>query len=202
LICSKLIAIFKDITDYSYKNENPGVIRYVTLIPTDASDETSVYMLEQYKDQAALDAHLSSAPVQKLLKFFGDESPIVGAPEVHNLTPSIDFRRPITDPKPGMLFLFAHMVYKEGKISEGLSILQELVSAVEKLEPEFYGCTTSVDKEKNLIRIVDMFESEKFYEEEHVKSAPIAKFHGQNAPLATGEFGFAKLKVVQGFLGR
>jgi quinol monooxygenase YgiN len=193
------------------------VSRYVTLVPTDSSNETSVYMLEQYvssctciiktnklryKDQAASDSHLQQPPVQKLLKFFGDESPLVAPPEVFNLNPTIDVRRPITDPKDGMIFLFAHMGYKEGKLSSAVSILKDLISACEKAEPGFYGCTASADKENNLIRIVDMFESEKFYEEEHVKSEPIAKFHQQNTPLASGDFSLVKLKVVQGFLGR
>lgn len=157
---------------------------------------------KRYKDQAASDSHLQQPPVQKLLKFFADESPLVTAPEVFNLNPSIDFRRPIADPKPGMIFIFAHMGYQPGKLSSAIPILQELISACEKAEPGFYGCTVTADNKKNLVRIVDMFESEKFFEEEHAKSEPIARFHQQNTPLASGDFSLVKLKVVQGFLGR
>ncbi|KIW03995.1 hypothetical protein, variant 2 [Verruconis gallopava] len=198
----KLIEIFHEITEFSRANENPGVSRYVTLIPTDTSNETSIYMLEQYRDQAACDSHFQQPPVQKLVKYMTEESPLTGPPEVHNLNPTIDVRRPITDPQPGMLFLFAHIKYKPGKLSEALPHLKELILAVEKDEPEFWGCTACADTENELVRVVDMFESEKFYDEVHVKSAPIAKFHAANTPLTTGEFGFAKLKVVQGFLGR
>ncbi|KAF2119293.1 hypothetical protein BDV96DRAFT_342530 [Lophiotrema nucula] len=199
----KLIAIFNEITEYSRENENPGVNRYVTLVPTDPANETSLYMLEQYKDQAASDAHLQTPPVQKLLKFFTDEEPLIAPPEVNNLNPSVDFRRPnITDPHPGMIFLFAHMGYQPGKLSTALPLLQDLISASAQAEPGFWGCTASVDKEKNLIRVVDMFESDKFYESEHVKSDAIAKFHEKNSPLSNGEGSLVKLTVVQGFLGR
>jgi quinol monooxygenase YgiN len=195
--------IFKEITEFSKENEKDGVSRYVTLYPLDASNETSLYMLEQYKDQAASDAHLIQAPVQKLLKFFGDESPLVGAPEIHHLAPTIDARRPnITEAKPGMIFLFAHIGYTEGNLAKGLPILEELIHAARDTEPQFWGCTASKDEANNTVRIVDMFESDEFYEGEHVKSAPIAKFHKETTPLGNGDFSAVKLKVIQGFLGR
>jgi quinol monooxygenase YgiN len=137
-----------------------------------------------------------------LIKYFTEEGPLAGAPEVHNLNPSIDIRRDITSAKPGMIFLFAHMGIKPGKVDEALPVFEELIKAVEKLEPEFWGCTASADKEKNLIRVVDMFESEKFYDEEHTKSKPILSFHEKIGPYASGDFGLVKLKVVQGYLGR
>lgn len=164
--------------------------------------ETATDRYERYKDQAASDAHLKAAPVQKLLKYFGDEAPLVGAPEVHNLNPAVDFRRPIAEAKPGMIYLFAHLGYQSGKVSEGLVNLKDLIKTCSETEPGFYGCTGCVDKEKELIRVVDIFESDDFYEKEHVKSAAIAKFHQQHAPLGNGDFSVVKLKVVQGFLGR
>lgn len=84
-----------------------------------------------------------------------------------------------------MTFLFTHLGLQLGKVDDALPIFEELIKAVEKLEPEFYGHTASADKDKNLVRGVDMFESEKLYDEEHVKSAPILKFHERS--YATGK---------------
>jgi quinol monooxygenase YgiN len=94
------------------------------------------------------------------------------------------------------------MGIKSGKVDDALPVFEELIKAVEKLEPEFWGCTACADKEKNLVRVVDMFESESFYDNEHQKSAPILKFHEKIGPYASGDFGLVKLKVVQGYLGR
>jgi hypothetical protein len=45
---TQAIAIFKEITDHAFENEKTGTSRYVTLVPTDESNTTSLYMLEQY----------------------------------------------------------------------------------------------------------------------------------------------------------
>lgn len=101
-----------------------------------------------------------------------------------------------------MLFLFAHLGIKTGKLDESIPIFRNLIQAVEKLEPEFWGCTASKDEEKGCVRVVDMFESETFYDEVHVHSSPIKEFHEKIGPLGSGDFGVVKLRVVQGFLGR
>jgi quinol monooxygenase YgiN len=199
----KAATLLKDIADFSKESEQDGVSRYVMLFPLDESIETSLYMLEQYKDQAASDAHLQQPLVQKLLKFFGDEAPLAGAPEIHNLAPTFDVRRPnITEAKPGMIFLFAHIGYATGNLPKGLPILEELIHAAQAIEPQFLGCTACKDEANGTVRVVDMFESDEFYESEHVKSAPIAKFHKETTPLANGDFSVVKLKVMHGFLGR
>lgn len=111
-------------------------------------------------------------------------------------------RRDITKAEPGMIFLFAHMGMQPGKVDEAVPVFEELIKGVYDLEPEFWGCTACADKEKNLIRVVDMFKNESFYDNEHQKSAPIQTFHKKIGSYANGEFGVVKLKVVQGYLGR
>jgi len=145
---------------------------------------------------------LQAPPVQKLLKFFSDEGPLVGPPEVHNLPPAVDKRRAITEIKPGMIFIFAHLTYKAGQLSAGQSLLAKLIDEVFETESGFLGCTICPDTEKGLARVVDMFESDEFYEGEHAKSEPIANFHAANTRLCTDDFSCVTLNPVQAFLGR
>jgi len=128
----KLTAIFNEITEYSRANE-PKVLRYITCVPMDTANETSLYMVEEYADQAASDAHLQTAPVQKLLKHFEAEQPLAGAPEILNLSPSIDFRRPTaTAATSSTLLILAHFGYQPGKTVHALEGWRSFVNYCEK----------------------------------------------------------------------
>lgn len=130
-----------------------------------------------------------------------EDGPLSGAPEIFELNPNSDFRRPIADPTPDMLLILAHMGYQNGKTTTALPAFQDLISTCEKMEPQFLGCAVCEDKANNNVRVVDLFESEKFYDEVHAKSEAIGKFH-ESQTMANGEFSLVKLKIVQGFLGR
>jgi len=195
----ELIKVFHEITEYSRANE-PEVLRYITCIPADVSNETSLYMIEEYASQAVSDAHLASQPVQKLLKYFETEQPLTGAPEVFNLNPAIDFQRSITSAPE--LIILAHFEYKPGKSTNALKGWKDFVSYCEKNEPPVLGYTVMQDEKNSTLRTVELYDNATFVSEVHVGSEAVKANQEQNGADRTGQKGQAKLKVVQGFFGR
>jgi quinol monooxygenase YgiN len=167
-----------------------------------SKDKSQPLRILRYKDRAASDAHFQAPPVQKLVSLITNEGPLIRAPEIFELSPSFDFQRPITDATPGMLLVLAHVGFKAGKTTAALPAFKELISTCERTEPQFYGCTICEDKTNSTVRVVDLFESEKFFDEIHAKSEAIAIFQSGNVDLKNGEHSIVKLKIVQGFLGR
>jgi quinol monooxygenase YgiN len=47
LTLQQLLKTFKEITEFS-QAEEPTTLRYLTCVPLDASNETSIYMVEEY----------------------------------------------------------------------------------------------------------------------------------------------------------
>ncbi|KAH7068417.1 hypothetical protein BKA63DRAFT_371179, partial [Paraphoma chrysanthemicola] len=80
---SKAIDAFRAIIAFTTPNE-PEVLQYVCALPVDDAAGNEIYMIEEYADQAASDAHLATQPVKDLIDLFTTGDVLGGAPEVHN----------------------------------------------------------------------------------------------------------------------
>lgn len=159
----------------------------------------------RYASKAASDAHFITPPVQKLVTEFGASEPLIEAPEIFNLAPSVGFQRPVTS-TPGLISL-AHIVFQPGKSASALEGFKALVECLEMKEQPVLAYTAMLDEENDTIRTVEMYESAEYYEEAHknVSSSfakAIAETQKQNKANRTGKMGAVKLKVVQGFFRR
>jgi hypothetical protein len=143
--------------------------------------------------------------VQKLIAEFGASEPLIGAPEIFNLNPSVEFQRPVTS-TPGLISL-AHIVYKPGKGVSALEGFKGLVRSLEKTEKSVLAYTALLDEKNETIRTVEVYESAEYYDEVHKDASSsfakaIKENQTQNKADRTGEMGAVKLRVVQGFFGR
>ncbi|KAI4709858.1 hypothetical protein J4E89_005087 [Alternaria sp. Ai002NY15] len=79
----KAIDAFHKIIEFTTPHE-PEVLQYVCALPVDDSSRTEIYMIEEYANQAASDAHLTTKPVQDLIRLFTTGDVLAQPPEVHN----------------------------------------------------------------------------------------------------------------------
>ncbi|QDS67936.1 hypothetical protein FKW77_008747 [Venturia effusa] len=201
----KLISIFKEITEYSLANEKDGVLRYITAVPIDSTDDASIYMIEEYADRAASDAHFKTPPVQKLVSEFEASEPLIEAPEIIDLAPSVEFKRPISS-TPGVISL-AHINFKPGKAVAAIEGFKTLIESLEKHEESVLAYAALLDEEKDSIRTIEMYESAEYYDRVHKgSSSNFAKAIEENPNRTkadrSGEMEVVKLKVIQGFFER
>ncbi|EUC33078.1 hypothetical protein COCCADRAFT_97048 [Bipolaris zeicola 26-R-13] len=78
----KAIEYFQKIIDHTTPNE-PEVLQYVCALPYDDQAEKEIYMIEEYANQAASDAHMTTKPVQDLIQLFSTGEVLAQPPEVH-----------------------------------------------------------------------------------------------------------------------
>ncbi|KAF2435699.1 hypothetical protein EJ08DRAFT_692276 [Tothia fuscella] len=200
-IRDELIAIFKEITDFSKAHE-PGVHRYITAVPVDASNETCIYMIEEYADQAASDSHINQPVVKKLISRMGASPPaLTGAPEIYNLAPVTDFKKP-AEPTSDTVMILAHYEYKDGKATDALEGWKALSDYCKEKEQETRGYCVMEDTAKSTVRTVEVYTDAKFVSDVHVKSDAVRANQEQNGANRTGVHGAVKLRIVQGFLGK
>jgi quinol monooxygenase YgiN len=200
----KALSAFHKIVEYSRANE-PGVLRYIVTLPIDDTKETEIYMIEEYVDKAASDAHLATLPVKDLIALFGQPGILAGAPKVWNITPSIEYARPqlkslTVESSPAVVM--AHFGFKSGTLCHAVEGWKELISYAEKNEPQTLGYTIMEDKESSALRTVEVYESWDFVKDVHLKSEAVKLNGEQNGNDMTGDKGSAKLKPVDGFFGK
>ena len=181
------------------------MLRYLVTIPIDESNETDIYMIEEYADQAALDAHLNAPPVQDLISLFGQPGVLARAPDVHNLTPSIDFARPelkslSLEKKPAVVI--ANFPFKAGTLSHALEGWRELIAYSEKTEPQTWGYTVMEDSESSMLRTAEVYENWEFVKGVHLKSPAVTANAEHNGKDRAGKMDAVELRAVDGFFGR
>jgi len=128
-------------------------------------------------------------------------SPLAGAPEIFNLAPWTEFRKPL-EPKDDTLLILAHVEYKRGNSVNALKGWESFVEYCKTNEPETIAYTIMEDKENNTIRTVEVYENKAFVNDVHAKSAAFMANQEQNGANGTGVKGAIKLRIVQGFLGK
>jgi len=196
---AKLIEVFEKIAAYSRTNE-PGVTKYAITVPVDETDEKTIYMIEEYADQATSDAHLASQPVQDLIALMtSDPTLLAGPPAVYQLEPIYSSTKPeIADAKSPHI-VFANLDYKPEGIKTSLPYWEKVASTSEKDEPGtlFYAVTKTAENPDQL-HTVEVYESEKYLWDVHAKSQAVQDSVANTKHLRTG-LKHAHLQLVGGF---
>ncbi|KAF2000651.1 hypothetical protein P154DRAFT_563136 [Amniculicola lignicola CBS 123094] len=72
-----IIGALANVGQYSKANE-PGVTRWAVFLPRDISNETSIYAIEEYANQAAFEQHMGCKVVTDLIAFFTANGTLFG----------------------------------------------------------------------------------------------------------------------------
>ncbi|KAF2818623.1 hypothetical protein CC86DRAFT_472688 [Ophiobolus disseminans] len=181
----KAIEAFHNIIAYTTPKE-PEVLQYVCALPVDDTSKTVVYMIEEYANQAASDAHLATKPVQDLIHLFTTGDVLAGAPEVHNC--SIKHRKTSGSPlsvssNPAIVLLHTTS-----------SSLENVQSAAEASAKSLNSTLVVEDKETSGVRAEYVFDSWKSYE-------AFEKTDAAKAILKSAK-NVVKIRAIDGFLGR
>lgn len=191
-------------SEYSRQNER-GVTKHSTGVPRDDPNSTSVYVIEEYANQAAFDAHMACPAVKDLLAFFGSH-PDVFAKEtvVLTLEPEAGFTRPVIAERADPFITFATLDYKDSA-SAKLSLLRwkELRGSVERDEPGslmYYVCSDKSNKSK--VYTMEAYESESYWANDHGKSAAVTANKEMDAAGGRTRREILRLRKAGGFLAR
>jgi len=154
------------VSEHSAANE-PGVYKFCVALPREG-DETSVFAIEEYADQSAMDKHMACQPVAELLKIFSTEPTLFSdAPAIYGLpnklSPSVSFTRPSLAKLPDPLIIFANFGYKAGMAPQAVLGWKDVVAHAEKSEEGTLTYTVIADEEKSWIRTVEAYESVDFF---------------------------------------
>ncbi|KAK2740445.1 hypothetical protein FQN57_006072 [Myotisia sp. PD_48] len=191
----KALELFKGIAEFSLKNE-PGVLKYFITIPKDESDKTSIYMYEEYADQAAIDAHFVTPGVTSLMQFLGSD-PVISKPVVYRLDPATSFMRETTVPENATVLL-ASLTYETGTRAQAIQGWKQVTEAAESTESGTLGYHVLQNQEdENEIKILEIYESEGYLWDVHAKSAAIVEHQVKYGSIRTG-LGHVMLKPVGG----
>ncbi|KAF2501248.1 hypothetical protein BU16DRAFT_522240 [Lophium mytilinum] len=196
----KLIDALTKVGHYSQAQE-PGVVRYAVTVSTDPQDDLSVYAIEEYADQATVDAHLASDAVQELIKTFTTETSLFAAPtKVYTTETAFSFTRPESNKASNPYIVFATLDYKDGTRAGAFDGWKAVTSESQNNEPGTLAYAILKDKDQeNTIRTVEVYESEKYLWDVHAKSAAVTNNKAKYGDIRTN-LKFAFLKVVAGYL--
>ncbi|KAK3209748.1 hypothetical protein GRF29_44g553722 [Pseudopithomyces chartarum] len=175
IVCSSkearktVLDAFHKIIEFTQPNE-PEVLRYVATLPVDDTTGTVLYMIEEYTNQAASDAHLATPPVQDLIHLFTTTSVLAQPPEVH--TSIVTSSKPCSPPpaissKPAIVL--SNYAYKPGTVANALKGWDEVVGYVSKEEHWTRGFTVGGEKGKDGVRTVETYEGWEFWEKVHLE---------------------------------
>lgn len=127
-------------------------------------DETSIYAIEEYQDQAALDGLMACELVQTLLsdlereehhKHHLHKNTIVSS-EVHTLPAAISYTRHTTAHCKDPFIVLASFTFQSGGTGTALSGFREFVDYSESNESQTLSYTILEDKEANQLRTVEV----------------------------------------------
>jgi quinol monooxygenase YgiN len=172
-------------------------------VPIDDKTGTELYMIEEYASQKVSNDHLSTAPVQDLIKLFTTGDVLAGAPEVHNThTVAEKIAKPPPTLSSGPAILLASIEYKPGTLAHALEGWKELVSYVEKNEEGTRAYAITAAEGGSEVRAVEVYDSWDYVFKVHAKSPAMAECTRHNGKDRVGRIGIVQLRAVDGFLGR
>lgn len=200
----RVITELNKVSEYSRRNEL-GVTKHSTTVLRDDPEPPSVYVIEEYADQTALDAHMASTAVKSLIGFF-ESHPDVFAAEtvVLTLDPSAGFTGAAVVEKEDPFITFAKLEYKDSKDAElSLQRWKGLRGSVERDEPGtlvYYVCSDKSQKDK--VYTIEAYESESYWANDHGKSGAVIS--NREIDEAEGRTGreILRLKKAGGYLER
>ncbi|KAF5498277.1 4-coumarate--CoA ligase-like 7 [Colletotrichum fructicola] len=184
-----------------------GTSKYAIFLSRDPEKQNTIYVVEEYPSKADFDAHMALPHVQKLVSWMSvtNPSPLADTPSTHFLSlPSDDFlfsRAKVSEHKEkDPWVIIAELGYHPGGSATSIPYWQGVV--IEGRENEegtlVYGLARdSEDREK--LWTVEVYESEAYLKDVHVKSTAIAESIKNTKHLRTG-LTWTFLKWTDGFL--
>ncbi|ORY09229.1 hypothetical protein BCR34DRAFT_487621 [Clohesyomyces aquaticus] len=197
----KIINAVTKVSQYSKQSE-PGVLRYAVTIPRDASDETSVYVIEEYANQAALDAHMGCKAVTDLISDFTENGATLfgGATNVYTSETSSAFVRPEITQCSDPFIAYASIDYKEGSRAGALDGWKKVTSETQNNEAHTLGYAILKDKSNDkTVSTVEVYANETFFKEVHARSKAVADNKAKFGEGHRTAFKLTLLKLVAGY---
>ncbi|KAF2735571.1 hypothetical protein EJ04DRAFT_511689 [Polyplosphaeria fusca] len=191
------------VQEFSKPNE-PGVLRHATLVSRDPSDDKSLYVIEEYADQAAFDGHMAAKATTDLISNFEANPSLFAKPtEISMSDISSSFVRPecarAADPFVG----YASIDYKEGTRDEALEGWKGVTSATQNNEPDTLSYAIVKDKGNSVsVHTFEVYASERYFKEVHATSEAVANNRAKYGDSVRTAFNLRLLKLVGGFLHR
>ncbi|EQB56678.1 AMP-binding enzyme [Colletotrichum gloeosporioides Cg-14] len=174
--------------------KEPGTSKYAIFLSRDPEKQNTIYVVEEYPSKADFDAHMALPHVQKLVSWMSatNPSPLAGTPSTHFLSlPSDDFlfsRAKVSEHKEkDPWVIIAELGYRPGGSETSIPYWQGVVNEGRENEGGtlVYGLARdSEDSEK--LWTVEVYESEAYLKDVHVKSKAIAESIKNTKHLRTG----------------
>ncbi|KAF2192395.1 hypothetical protein K469DRAFT_310876 [Zopfia rhizophila CBS 207.26] len=189
------------VAQFSKQNEE-GVLRYAITHPRDTSDEKSVYVIEEYADQTALDSHMGSKAVTDLVAYFTANGSLFGGPPIVSTSEtSSAFIRPEITKSNDPFIAYASIDYKEGTRAEALEGWKYVTSETQKNETDTLSYAILKDKENEItVSTVEVYANETYFRDVHAKSKTVTENRAKYGDQIRTAFRFALLKFVAGYL--
>ncbi|KAF2476713.1 uncharacterized protein BDR25DRAFT_339625 [Lindgomyces ingoldianus] len=189
------------VSQYSKQSE-PGVLRYAITVPRDVSDEKSIYVIEEYADQAVLDSHMGSKAVTDLIAFFTANGDLFGgATNVSTLETSSAFVRPEITKCNDPFMCYASIDYKESSRADALEGWRHVTSETQNNESDTLSYAILKDKTNEItISTIEAYANEAFFREVHAKSTHVQENRAKYGEGHRTAFRFAFVKMVAGYL--
>ncbi|KAK2775868.1 phenylacetyl- ligase [Colletotrichum kahawae] len=187
--------------------EEPGTSKYAIFLSRDPEKQNTIYVVEEYPSKADFDAHMALPHVQKLVAWMSatNPSPLAGTPSTHFLSlPSDDFlfsRAMVSEYKEkDPWVIIAELGYQPGGSKTSIPYWQGVVNEGRENEEGtlVYGLARDSDDSEKLWT-VEVYESETYLKDVHVKSTAIAESIKNTKHLRTG-LTWTFLKWKDGFL--
>jgi quinol monooxygenase YgiN len=159
----QLVKILLDIAKYSHESE-PDTTQYVVAISNDPTNESDIYIIEEYATQEAFElVHKTSKHFENLLALFISKPELLAVPlEVPVLNPqhTISIKPTINDAKD-LLIVVAYLSYNPGAIDEAVDGWSKVVKQSEgEWFTYMYNCSLDQDV-KDRIWMLEVYAGQK-----------------------------------------
>ncbi|KAF2271420.1 uncharacterized protein EI97DRAFT_428239 [Westerdykella ornata] len=190
------------LSDYVKENEG-GCIRYAVTIPRDQNEGKSVYVIEEYTSQEALDAHTGSKAVAETLAYFQEKPALFSGPmEVAVTESSSAFSRSKIAEASDPFIAYAEIGYQDGTIHGALEGWSAVTKETQERESDSLAYYIVKDKENDVtIRTFEVYISEAYCRGVHFKNKAVFENRAKYGDIRT-YFRPVFLKLVAGWLGR
>ncbi|KAI5305175.1 mRNA splicing protein [Ascosphaera pollenicola] len=196
----KVFGLYSECARHAWFHE-PGVLKYFLALPRAFDDDTSLYVFQEYTDQAALSAHFSS-PRELLIADFLESDPVILTPIVDTLLPRCGFTRTNELPDDPTI-VYASIAYKSpAKREEALCGWMDV--AVETASGGAGTLSYSILEDMDdysSVKVLEIHESEEWLFEVHAKRTSVVRNKTRYGPMRQ-HVEHVRLRRAGGFLKR
>ncbi|RDW59845.1 hypothetical protein BP6252_12932 [Coleophoma cylindrospora] len=198
----KVVAALTTVAKYSQAHE-PGVLKFCVALPrAEEGDETSVFAIEEYADQNALDTHMGSQPVKALVQTFEQDSTLFrAAPQIHGLAsplrPAASFTHAGITSHADPVVIFASVAYEAGGRARAMPQWEAQVGRARADEPGLLSYTVLKEAEGEWVRTVEAYAGSEGVDRGNVVGEADGR---QSAEGRMGEWEVVRLRIVAGYL--